>query len=1664
MIASVMVPLADIISEPPEMMDDRVALEAPPIPCLGHDACRGSDAGNTYATSVDITSDFDWTGINETNTYYGSMIAVGTTYSADDNYNDFFLIDSPGGYGVEAIVSWNTTGSTYDGRAYRVFMGGTSMLGYSTSTYSYGYSWGYAHNGYGNMGDSAGMSTSGNAGSQYFYEASPSYPHAKEFPINLGNEEMMVGVMCYYCGTMYVNTLDYQVDITVFPADNGVYGDNVQAVSGPELSFDSGADGIGGSSANPAGYPAGTTFSSISDTYTTVTADEEFSVLWTADNWAGESSFQVESPSGIIYYDSLSGISNYETGTSGPYSDATAGAWTITGYDSYGDGGIHLALASVLGSTTGLLTGDNFNLVDSGTGMVGSSDTSDLWAITIPEGLQANISLEWAQNADLDLWVWSDIDKTVLFSYSYFGAPPGEFIDFGPTVTNTTLFVEVDYWSGASSWAGYILTLQLSPSVPPPCNTQNDAGSGLDAADDDTSDPDATPMNLTSMGLTGTIQGMLCDSYDDEDWYQFTVPAYHGMWARMDWTAGEDGEQLGLTQYMQRDGYTYLTGVSYSTSFNPQAVASNDSYSWNLAQEFSTESTVFLRALVSSLPDDVELDYTITWSIYNATTEPLRSVYQNDAGLGVDAHDSSSSRAGANVIPSMNNTLTGYGHDSWDTYDMYEIYIPEGYAMSAELTFPVENDLELYLKYASTPTTTYLSTACSSLSSNPEVCGVDYSRGGQSLYIVVTTDKGSGDYTLEITMITIETQPGATYDDCGTGGDASNDLWTNGGPTWLTNSTAINATGHPDDVGGTCTGWTDYTWDKYDAYNIYVPAGKYMWLNTTWDDDSQGPNSRLYTYILKCTSQTLNPATGICSSNSMTYIAQEWDNDGDASASSGLSLGPNGGWLTLQIYGYPTLQSYGVENLVYTMNIEFDSLLNLDGGIQDDAGSGLDAGADELTAIHVNDFNIMTNNTANSTLFFEGWSHGSVDIRDKFTFDVPADHGYSVLVAHDGVQYNTLGFTTWIVLDILGTGTSTLGYGSPTTGSSNVTWNSSSSNNYYGGEVNTIQIRNWAGATTNDDGQDYNVTITFFTLDIDGDGWYDDIEIACNSDPNDATSVPDDTDADGICDVQDQDTDGDGVVDSEDDFPLDMNETSDNDGDGLGDNSDFDNDNDMWNDTDELDCLTDPYDSTSVPIDFDSDSICDLLDLDDDNDGYEDSIDEFPLNSTEWADNDGDRVGDNLDLDDDNDNFEDLVEIECDSDPMDLTVIPTDLDLDGVCDAIDNDIDGDGYDNDVDAFPEDPSEWADYDGDSIGDNADLDDDNDLVLDVNDAFPMDSYETVDTDGDDVGDNADLNDDGDSWTDAEELACGSNGLDSTSVPNDFDGDMICDKVDTDDDGDGVSDINDAFPYDANENTDLDGDGIGDYSDPDDDGDGWLDSVEPNCGTDPMDAFSVPADNDGDNECDTTDGDDDNDGTIDIDDAFSLDPTEQFDLDGDGFGDNSDQDDDGDGWLDITEIICANANGQGDPRNANVMPIDNETSPGADGVYGTTDDMPEVIIGDGLCNAIDPDDDGDGYLDPVDENDIQPGEDAFKWDPTEQFDNNGDGKGDNGEPLGLLDDMKADPIPFAGVGLAVMALAFLGNKARGGRQEDEFGEDEDFTEEFMEEDDEDLEDLEV
>ena len=105
------------------------------------------------------------------------------------------------------------------------------------------------------------------------------------------------------------------------------------------------------------------------------------------------------------------------------------------------------------------------------------------------------------------------------------------------------------------------------------------------------------------------------------------------------------------------------------------------------------------------------------------------------------------------------------------------------------------------------------------------------------------------------------------------------------------------------------------------------------------------------------------------------------------------------------------------------------------------------------------------------------------------------------------------------------------------------------------------------------------------------------------------------------------------------------------------------------------------------------------------------------------------------------------------------------------------------------------------------------------------------------------------------------------------------------------------------------------------------------------------------------------------------------------------------------------------------------------------------------------------GDGVPNPGDEGliascEIQPWEDAFPDDASEQFDANCDGNGDNAVPLTLRDDFDADPTPFIGAGAGALALVAglgLAMRSRGG------GGDEDYldeTEDFEEEEDEDEE----
>jgi hypothetical protein len=1691
MIAAAFLPLLSAQIDPAELQENRDSAYAPPSPCLGADACRGYDSGVNPADQINLTEDFDWIDGPETNSYSGQINASGYAYSTEDG-TDVYKIDMKPGYGVTMELSW------YNGSSFS-FMGSIGYLGEVTASWSSGAMYGY--NSQNSNPDSITFSTSADPGcdAAYTYGACDSN-------WDLMGEVISLGVSCYYCSSTLANNPDYTMNITVFPADGGAAGDTETPMMNPLLSMPD----------EPSSW------SYQSDTFTLDGSQEALVAITSCDSWCpSESSLDITLPDGTV--DSFGYWANGFSGIIANYSDA--GEYTVEKMDSFGDGGFGLDVGISIGNFSGFLTGDMFTLEDAASGHVNQTDTMDVYAVSVPENFYSNITVSWDADADLDVWLYSDSELTTLFDYSASYDNP-EFIDNGQTQGGQMFFVVVEYYSASTaSHAGYLIELGLAPGSPPPCWFQDDAWSGNDAGD---SSSDA--LNVDGTGVT-TFSGMVCQGYDDVDYFEITVPAYHGLWAVLDWgyeneSMKEDG-QLMLYQYMDM-GYSAF--VSSSTgSWGMQAVATNESYSWNNA--ISSDSTLWLGVMVSNLPEDYEMNYTISYSIYNATEEPIDSQYQND-GLFDDFTDAGDDYATAMELIPMNQTFEGYGHDSFDSYDYYKIYMPNNYAMQVSVSFPEWNDIDIALLYQN-PNWGWYSTISSSYNDNPEVVSANYDYADQDVYLRVQTDRGSGDYEVTITMWTPGLDPGSTQDDCGTGMDMDAPYFaggTNGNEgSWANESTSAGL--NPDDptnhTGGVCEGWLDTGWDRYDVYHIPVPVGSYVMLNLT----VLTPGTYVYAYMTMCQIQHED-----CSGTNPMYYAgplcgyTTYDG-GVCESNSGLwpvgqtNINGQNGWITMYIYTFSS-------NVTYEMDITFPPLSELEGGVQNDANSGQDAGPGIFTAVHVNDFlnasqtDMLTND---SVLEWEGWSMAGLDSTDRYSFDVPANSGVDIFL---DCGYDIP--DRWCILDIFNSAGGQIAGSYYTSGYQQYNTTSQASNL---DSTLMVNMRNWG--TYDDEGTNYTFTVTFYTLDSDGDGWWDGVENDCGTDPNDSNSTPSDYDGDGLCDSLDDDIDNDGVPNNEDAMDFDNTSSADMDGDGVSDQDDDDIDGDGWTNYQEQLCLGDSYNGTDnpeawedasiVPNDTDGDTLCDLIegvsvwdndplgyvDTDSDNDGVNDldangnMLDQFPLDDTEWDDTDGDRIGNNADMDDDGDGYNDTVEIDCLSDPLMSTSQPVDSDGDTICNALDDDNDNDGYNNSIDWDEFNPLEWMDSDGDGYGDNADMDDDNDgwwdsceeidwmnasaiqLIYNFDnnatmpsncpgqvDAFPYDSTEWEDTDGDGTGDNADTNDDGDAWSDADEMDCGSDAYNPASVPDDYDGDGVCDTVDTDDDGDGINDVDDAFPTDAGEQYDLDGDGIGDEADTDMDGDGWLNDDETGCLTDPMDAFDVPSDNDGDysvlgvQACDINDPDDDNDLVPDPldptnpqfgEDFFPTDRTESVDTDGDGIGDNADNDDDGDGWLDITEKLCAANGGRGDSKKASEMPEDSDWNPGADGEHGTEDDFAQ---GDGICDALDPDTDGDGFPDPM--NPLAPlaWEDHFPDDNTEWYDANGDGFGDNGVKPTILDDVSADPLPFVGVLVAIVALGVgLTRMANTGSKEEEI--EGDYTDEFedfdFEDDDLDMEESE-
>jgi hypothetical protein len=260
-----------------------------------------------------------------------------------------------------------------------------------------------------------------------------------------------------------------------------------------------------------------------------------------------------------------------------------------------------------------------------------------------------------------------------------------------------------------------------------------------------------------------------------------------------------------------------------------------------------------------------------------------------------------------------------------------------------------------------------------------------------------------------------------------------------------------------------------------------------------------------------------------------------------------------------------------------------------------------------------------------------------------------------------------------------------------------------------------------------------------------------------------------------------------------------------------------------------------------------------FFDIDSDDDSYQNTIDAFPFDPTQWLDSDDDGYGDNADGNNP------------DAFPYDATQ--------------NSDIDGDGYgDNpfgeNPDEFPNNPDQWIDSDLDGYGDNPDGQD--------GDAFPEIASQWANADGDAYGDNPDgyrpdacINVRG--FSSEDRYGCVDSDLDGYSDP---------------DENWTASDGADALPFNPTQWEDGDGDGYGDEQDGE-----KPDACSWEAGNSTK-AISFNESHPLGFETITMYGcvDQDGDGYNDRSESLNMDsdPNEQVDLDGDGVGRNSDYDD--------------------------------------------------------------------------------------------------------------------------------------------------------------------------
>ena len=852
----------------------------------------------------------------------------------------------------------------------------------------------------------------------------------------------------------------------------------------------------------------------------------------------------VESFSGAGTYTLV--VSTFSTSSTGGGGNSTGGGGNSSGNNTGGNstGGNTTSGQNDAGSGrdagNSSTTAVNLTAVGTYTGYVhDTTDVLDAYAFNLSSGLGMFATLTMPSGDDFDLFLWNGNQSMVNYSLIY---SPEAVSSNGTNITAGLIYITVEAYTGAGNYTLTVTTFSTSSTGGGGSagTGQNDAGSGKDAGN-----TTATAVNLTG---PGTYKGYVHDTNDITDSFALNLSSGTGVYASVTMPA--------LTDF---DLYLYnsLPSVVNTSAgvTSPEVVSSNGTnitggIVYIVVESFSGAGTYTLVVSTFSTSS--------TGGGGNSSgnnTGGNATSWQNDAGSGRDAGNTTTTAV--NITSA--GTYTGYVNDMTDDVDAFAFNLSTNTGVYISLVMPSGVGAGLYLWNGNVSLVDF------SLTGNPRTVssnGTNITAG--IIYITIGAYNGSGNYTLIITTFPIGGgQPNPSgQNDAGSGRDAGN-----------SSTTAVNLT-----AAGTYTGYVHDTNDWIDVYSFLLPnnTGLYATLTMPTGDDFDlflwNGNQSLVNYSMLynpeyVSSNGTNITAGIIyitieaytGSGNYTLAISTFstappppplDSDGDGVADSQDAF-PNdpSEWADTDGDGVGDNADVFPNDAAETLDSDGDGIGDNADAFPNDAAENKDTDGDG-----VGDNADAFPEDETETIDSDGDRVG--DNADVF----PSDQNEWEDTDGDGVGDNSDAFpndkTETIDSDDDGIGDNA------DPDDDGDSWTDEDEDDCGTDSMDQLSIP----ADLDDDG-----VCDSEDDDDDGDSWLDITEGECNTNPSDKDSIPIDTDGDGECNVLDSDDDGDGHLDSKeiscysnpldiDDVPLDTDEDGicnaideDDDGDGVPD-------------------------------------------------------------------------------------------------------------------------------------------------------------------------------------------------------------------------------------------------------------------------------------------------------------------------------------------------------------------------------------------------------------------------------------------------------------------------------------------------------------------------------